>query len=189
MVRINKVITRSGDSGSTAVLGKGRISKASQRIEAMGTVDELISWIGLAKCEVAKIPKSAEIAKLLKEIQNDLFDLGSELAAAAEVKTPLPVTSKMILALEKATEKYNKNLPALTSFILPGSSSLNAWLHISRSVTRRAERQVVKLNSENSINPLIQIYLNRLSDLFFVLSRKISLLEETQEVLWDNRKK
>lgn len=183
MVKINKIVTKSGDTGDTGLFGSGRVRKDSIRMEAIGSVDEILAIIGILTSldELSVVPGAS---KLLVKIQNDLFDFGSELAAAAGVKTPCPIKQSHIALLEKAIGNSNSKLPALTSFILPGGSMLNAWFHMARVTTRKAERAVVKFTGESALNPLLQVYLNRLSDLFFVLARQASKNQKVSEILW-----
>ncbi len=187
MVKISKVSTSNGDDGFTTVLNPERLHKNSVRIEAIGSVDELLSWIGLLRASFRQNSET-EILKAVARIQNDLFDLGSELAFIAPDKSPMPITKKSIRLLENAIEKYNKGIPALKSFVLPGSSETDAWLHICRSVCRRAERKVAQFNTDMKTGSLNQIYLNRLSDLLFVWSRYIARKNGTEEILWQNTK-
>ena len=183
MVKVNKVTTKTGDDGSTSMFGAGRVRKDSVRMEAIGAVDEVIALLGMiVSLENLGLTPNAVIT--LKKIQNDLFDLGSELAASGNTQSPCPIKKTHISYLEKASHAYNKKLSALTSFVLPGGSILNSWMHLARVSTRKAERTVVKFSGENHINPLVQIYLNRLSDLLFILARAASYYEKTAEILW-----
>lgn len=181
------VTTANGDDGYTDVIGTKRLHKNSDRIEAIGSVDELQSWIGLLRT-ILKKAKMQSIYKSITLIQNDLFDLGSDLACAGSKKSPLALTSSQLEELEELIVKYNKNLPTLRSFILPGSSESDAWLHICRAVCRRAERKVAQLTTTNGANKINQIYLNRLGDLLFIWSRYLAHTKKTPEILWENRK-
>lgn len=183
MVRINRVITKTGDDGSTNLYGSGRIRKDSSRVDAMGDVDELIAMLGMLRSidDQHRVP---EFEQTLAQLQNDLFDLGSELAAAPGKQSPCPIKKKQIAFLEKTAERINRKLPELHSFVLPGGDLYNAWLHLARTVARRAERSVVRLSSEGLLNPLLQIYLNRLSDLLFIMARQASQKHGVKEILW-----
>lgn len=183
MVKINSVVTKTGDDGSTSLFGNGRVRKDSVRMDAIGSVDELIAILGMlrSQMELTHIPQAAEG---LAQIQNDLFDLGSELAAAPCVKSPCPLKNSQILYLEKLCSSINSTLPELTSFVLPGGSIINSWFHIARVTARKAERAVVKFSGESAINPLLQVYLNRLSDLLFIFARASSLHQNISEILW-----
>ncbi len=180
-----KIYTRKGDNGSTQLIGGTRVLKSHIRIDAYGTVDELNSWIGL----VAEHLKNATDKKLMKEIQDRLFTMGSLLASDTDVsnmKVPDLLNSDVEL-LEQSIDNFQAELPELYSFVLPGGNSANAICHIARCVCRRAERMVVLLNESEKIEPLIIIYLNRLSDFLFVLSRKISFEAGSEEVQWKPR--
>ncbi len=179
-----KIYTKTGDDGETGLFAGPRVKKDDPRIEAYGTVDELNSVLGLVRCE--KPP--TEIDQLLARVQNELFDLGAELA------TPDPksrgtnlVSAQHIDALEKAIDKFDTDLSPLKTFILPGGTKPAAWLHLARTVCRRAERRVVTLGDEPNANlsPLAVIYLNRLSDLLFVLARAANQLAGIDDVKWE----
>jgi len=172
MVVLNKIYTRTGDAGETA-LGNGvRVAKHSPRVTAYGTVDELNATVGLAR-----LGTTAESDEALMRIQNDLFDLGADLCrpdmdrdAEAEY-TPLRVTDAQVGRLEAEIDAMNADLEPLRSFILPGGSDLSAALHLCRTVARRAERHAVELTTVEDVNPAAVKYLNRLSDWFFVAAR------------------
>ncbi len=185
MVRINRVYTRAGDDGTTALVGGQRVPKDSLRIEAYGTVDELNSVIGTAIASGA----TDSIAGALVSIQHELFNLGSVLAldpADAE-RIALPsVGAAHIAALETTIDAWNDSLTALTSFVLPGGDLAAAQLHVARTVCRRAERVVLALSRVEDVPADIVTYLNRLSDLLFVASRAQNQATGTPEVLWDS---
>ena len=185
MVKLNKIYTRTGDDGTTGLVRGPRRRKDNLRIEAFGTVDEANSFIGLARVRSDGMPK---IDNVLARIQNDLFDLGSDLAtpgAEPDAATPsLRITPSQTDWLELQIDHYNESLEPLTSFVLPGGTHLAATLHLARTVTRRAERLVVALMAEEadvSVNALK--YLNRLSDLLFVLAR-VANANGKKDVLW-----
>ncbi|NML95178.1 cob(I)yrinic acid a,c-diamide adenosyltransferase [Novosphingobium olei] len=170
MVKLNKIYTRTGDNGTTGLVDGSRRAKCDARMHAIGEVDELNSAIGLAA-----VVAEAATAKDLHRIQNDLFDLGADLATPGEDFTPSEMVLRVIPAqvewLERAIDLLNENLPPLTSFILPGGSEAAARVHLARSIARRAERAGVALAQAEPVNPAALGYLNRLSDYLFVLAR------------------
>ena len=191
-VRINRVYTRAGDDGKTALIGGVRVSKDHPRVEAYGCLDELNGIVGLCRAAIAadkKISTSERRAldAQSRTIQNRLFDIGSVLAAP-DGKTwkgmPLPGTLE-ITALEKSMDAMNRTLPPLRSFVLPGGSAANAWLHHCRTACRRAERRVVTLLHQEKVPREVVHYLNRLSDWFFVAARHVSAITKTPETLWE----
>lgn len=172
MVRLNKIYTKTGDNGTTALGDGNRTKKFSLRVITYGTVDELNSNVGLAR-----IYSSEELIPELKKIQNDLFDLGADLCNpsiknnAPTNKTALRIVSIQVKRLEKQIDDMNGSLKPLTSFVLPGGEPSAAYLHLCRTVCRRSERYAVKLASKELVNPEALKYLNRLSDWFFVAAR------------------
>ncbi|WP_099826148.1 cob(I)yrinic acid a,c-diamide adenosyltransferase [Oceaniglobus indicus] len=184
MVVLNKIYTKTGDSGETALGNGTRVAKNSARVEAYGTVDEVNATVGLARQHA-----TGDVDAALARIQNDLFDLGADLCrpqmeddATAEYP-PLRVIPAQIERLETEIDAMNTSLQPLRSFVLPGGSALAAHLHLCRTVTRRAERRSVELTSVEPVNPAAVKYLNRLSDWFFVASR-ISNDDGKADVLW-----
>ena len=177
-----KIYTKTGDKGETSLIGGVRVPKYHLRIECYGTVDELNSYIGYVKCCTSD-PASLQ---LLAGIQDDLFTIGSHLAADPEKsRMHLPdLKEEDVLAMENEIDRMNESLPELRNFILPGGSRDNALCHVARCVCRRAERLVVHLSSESEVNPLIPKYLNRLSDYLFVLARKIAADTSVPETAW-----
>jgi len=177
-----KIYTKGGDKGSTSLWGGKRVSKASLRIDAYGTIDELNVHIGL----VRDVINDDEVKSLLEQIQNQLFTFGSHLAADPDKKDlGLPeIDTDQILAIEKAIDKMEEQLPPLKAFILPGGHQYVSFCHLARVVCRRAERLVIALDNETSVNPAIISYLNRLSDYLFVLSRKIANDVGAEELSW-----
>lgn len=173
MVKLNKIYTRTGDDGTTGLVDGSRCPKYAARIHAMGTVDEANSAIGLAATKMAGQP-GAEITR----IQNDLFDLGADLATPGDDFTPSDMVLRMVASqtewLEQRIDALNEKLQPLTSFILPGGSELAARLHIARAVTRAAERAMVALAAQDAVNPAALSYINRLSDYLFVLARVVN---------------
>ncbi|MBM95157.1 MAG: ATP:cob(I)alamin adenosyltransferase [Oceanospirillaceae bacterium] len=178
--RLSKITTRTGDGGSTGLGDGSRISKTSARIHAIGDVDELNSWIGLLD---ASLPSDHDLQDLLKQIQNDLFDLGGELA----VPGFNGFNAQALSDLEQQQEALNEQLPPLKDFILPGGNQAAAHCHLARAVCRRAERALVELGIQDDTNPLLLAYLNRLSDTLFIAARVLARENGDQEVLWQNR--
>ena len=189
-IRITRVYTRTGDKGETALVGGKRVAKDALRIESYGTLDELNSIVGLARVfnlEAAASPARERLDHILKRLQNELFDLGSELATPAEAayEGMFRVGDAEIKALEDLMDECQKDLEPLSSFVLPGGGKVGAFLHQARTVCRRAERIVLRLGREEEIGLGPLTYLNRLSDLFFVLSRWISKQSGEAEFLWE----
>ncbi len=190
MVRITKVYTRTGDRGDTALVGGKRVPKDSPRIEAYGTIDELNSIVGLARVFNEESLDAGEAHRFLDEVlcqlQDELFDLGSELATPPEFfqQGMYRVGENEIDRLEKLMDKCQKDLEPLKSFILPGGGRVGAYLHQCRTVCRRAEREILRFSREEEYHPNVIKYVNRLSDLFFVLSRWIAEQTGEQEYLW-----
>ncbi len=182
MARLTKIYTRRGDKGETGLVGGRRVSKDSPRIWAYGTVDELDSVIGLARA--FKPDKKTD--RVLARIQNELFNLGAELATLPEdLREGMPrVGSKEIAALEVLMDELNKELGPLKEFILPGGSKTAAALHQARTICRRAERFCVRLAREERIGKCIVPYLNRLSDALFVLARWTNKKQGVKETFW-----
>lgn len=184
MVVLNKIYTRTGDKGDTALGNGDRVAKHDARVNAYGTTDELNAFVG-----TARLHASGDLDDKLSLIQNDLFDLGADLCrpdmendAQAEYP-PLRVTDAQTERLETEIDAMNANLSALRSFILPGGSALSAHLHICRTVARRAERLTTELATTDSVNPAVIRYLNRLSDWFFVAAR-VANDNGSTDVLW-----
>jgi cob(I)alamin adenosyltransferase len=171
MVYLSKIYTRGGDQGQTSLGDGTRVAKDHARVSAYGSVDELNAVLGLLVCSDPAIAEGA----LLQSIQNDLFDVGADLCVpeAPDQKgdTRLRIRPEQATRLEQAIDRLNANLEPLTSFILPGGTSAAAWCHLARTVCRRAERDVITLSHSEPINPAVIVYLNRLSDLLFVLAR------------------
>ena len=174
--RLSKIYTRTGDKGSTGIGGGARVEKDDARIEAIGTVDECNSVVGTVMAY--DIP--ADIYQLLLEIQHDLFDLGSELV----MPDRNIITMERTAWLEETLDKYNADLPYLKEFILPAGGLATSHCHLARTVCRRAERRTYTLSKQDEVNPPALAYLNRLSDLFFVIARVLARHENGEEVLW-----
>jgi cob(I)alamin adenosyltransferase len=177
-----KIYTKKGDTGTTQLIGGTRVPKNNIRIESYGTVDELISFLGL----VRDYMRDDHSKTILKTIQDRLFTINSSLASdPVKSKMKIPVINEGdVTLLENEIDKMNEQLPELTSFLLPGGHPANSICHIARTVCRRAERQVVNLSEHDTVDPLIIKYLNRLSDYLFVLSRKISKDFGAEEIQW-----
>ena len=187
-IRINKVYTRTGDMGKTRLIGGVQCYKDDKRIEAYGTVDELNSHIGICR-EMLKnenINSFDFLINYLQLVQNELFNLGTQLGASGSSKSvDLPqLTKDAVEDLEKEIDKINIDLPELTSFVLPGGNQINTQFHVTRNVCRRAERRVVTLFKDQKLDIVNIKYLNRLSDALFVWSRWISLVLNDEEHLW-----
>ena len=174
MVKLNKIYTKTGDDGTTGLSDGSRVKKYDLRPSAYGDVDELNSFIGLSINSINKKKKYNFLVEILKKIQNDLFDLGADLSTPIEENPkfePLRIKNSQVLNLENMIDKFNNKLEPLNSFVLPGGSEMSCWLHIARTIARRAERSMSKLAKKNKINKQSLIYINRLSDFLFVVSR------------------
>ncbi len=191
-----KIYTKTGDKGQTALIGGRRVSKADLRIDTYGTVDELNAWIGLVRDQ----PVNAGRRNLLKEIQDRLFTIGSELATdpsryagavgppEKKTKRALPaIKSDDVFLLEQAMDTMDATLPELRAFVLPGGHQSVSFCHLARTVCRRAERLVISLNNQSPVDELVIQYLNRLSDYLFVLSRIMAQELTAEEVIWEPR--
>ncbi|SES70413.1 cob(I)yrinic acid a,c-diamide adenosyltransferase [Marinobacter segnicrescens] len=179
--RLSKIYTRTGDDGSTGLADGNRIAKNARRVEAMGTADELNCHIGVL---VEHLNDEAEIATAMGRIQHHLFDLGGEFA----IPGSNVINEQHIQWLEETLDQFNADLPPLKNFILPGGTPAAAQCHLARAVCRRAERVVVALGQEDSINPDSRHYLNRLSDLLFVVARVLARRNGGEEVLWEQHR-
>jgi len=178
--RVTAVATRTGDDGTTGLGNNTRVSKASARPHAMGDVDELNSQIGLLLCE----PMPDDVRQLLTDIQDQLFNLGGELSIPGFAL----LKDEALAQLDEALAHYNKALPRLEEFILPAGTRAACLAHVARTVARRAERAVVSLQETEEMRPAPRKYLNRLSDLLFVLSRVLNRMNEGTEVYWKSEK-
>jgi cob(I)alamin adenosyltransferase len=189
-MRIDRVYTRGGDKGETSLIGGERVSKASDRIDCYGTVDETNATIGLVIEALAASPAGPHLVPILRRVQNELFNLGAALAAAsAETREKLPrIEQRHIDGLERDIDGVNDDLPPLKSFVLPGGGWPSAYCHLARTVCRRAERLVVGLAATEDLGGDLPIqYLNRLSDALFVWGRWCALKDGQPEPLWDTR--
>jgi len=179
VVKLNKIYTRTGDGGSAGLVDGSRVSKSSPRMAAIGEVDEANAAIGVA---ISALSRAEPSAKLLR-IQNDLFDLGADVATPGEVDGALRIVKSQVERLEREIDAMNAVLEPLTSFILPSGSTAVSALHLARAVVRRAERAAVALNETEPLNPQLLAYLNRLSDNLFVAARFVAA-REGGDVLW-----
>ena len=181
MVKLNKIYTRTGDDGTSGLVDGSRCNKAAPRFQAIGSVDELNSALGLAAVALA----GSEHADALARVQNDLFDLGADLATPGDAFAPTEMALRVVPSqterLEREIDALNEGLEPLKSFILPGGSEAAARLHVARSLARRAERDAVALAKDEPVNPAALAYLNRVSDFLFVLARAANA---GQDPLW-----
>jgi cob(I)alamin adenosyltransferase len=174
--RLSKIVTRTGDAGTTGLGDGTRVAKDSARIDAIGGIDELNSTLGLLLSE----PLPAGVAHCLTSIQHDLFDLGGELSIPGHVA----VTDAHVARLEEAVERFNADLGPLKEFILPGGTRAAAIAHVARTVCRRTERTLVRMTATEPVSDVVRRYVNRLSDLLFVLARALNRAGGTTDVLW-----
>lgn len=179
-VRLTRIYTRGGDAGETSLGDGSRVSKLDARIAAYGAVDELNAAIGLTLAGPCPDP----IRDVLARVQNELFDLGADLSVPLEHEGRLRVTQAQVDALERACDAFNAELPDLRSFVLPGGTEAAARLHVARTVCRRAERDALAAAQACEIDPLALVYLNRLSDLLFILARAANAADGLEEPLW-----
>ncbi len=190
MVRITKVYTRTGDKGETGLVGGKRVPKDSLRIDAYGTIDELNSIVGLARAfneeQLAAGEAHRFLDSILRQVQDELFDLGSQLATPDDFfrEGMYRVGEREVKKLEQMIDECQKELEPLKSFVLPGGGKIGAYLHQCRTVCRRAEREILRLSRAEPLTEWTLTYVNRLSDLFFVLSRWISKRTGEPEYLW-----
>jgi len=179
-VRLTKIYTRGGDTGETSLGDGSRVSKLDGRIEAFGAVDELNAALGLVLA--GDLPD--ELRGVIARVQNELFDVGADLSVPAGVDGRLRVEQSMVDRLEQDCDRFNAELPELRSFVLPGGTEAAARLHVARTLCRRAERDVLRAAAKHELGPLVAVYLNRLSDLLFVLARAENALAGQDEPLW-----
>jgi cob(I)alamin adenosyltransferase len=177
-----KIYTKTGDGGETALFGGGRVGKDDPRVEAYGEIDELNALLGVARAEGV-----GELDLLLKGLQEQLFALGAILATPAGTKAAKavpPLKAEWVTAMERAIDDFDAELPPLTSFVLPGGTKASAYLHLARTVCRRAERRVVPLVRADKVEPSVVVYLNRLSDLLFTVARVANHRGMVGDVPW-----
>ncbi|MGB5346610.1 MAG: cob(I)yrinic acid a,c-diamide adenosyltransferase [Woeseia sp.] len=179
--RLSKIYTRTGDDGSTGLGDGSRVAKDDPRVEAYGTVDEANSAIGIVLAEDT-VPNG--IRECLLEVQHDLFDLGGELCIPGHTA----IEDSFVTRLEQQLDAFNKDLPRLKDFILPGGGRAAAACHLARTIVRRAERRVLTLQNTATVRNEVLRYLNRLSDLLFVIARRLARAESGKEVIWDRKR-
>ena len=175
-----KIYTKTGDGGKTSLFDNSRVWKSDERISSYGTIDELNSILGIA----ISLDLDSEIKKILVKIQNDLFIVGSDLANPDMSNTKIRTTEDMVEFLEDKIDTLEVELPDLVSFILPGGTLSSSILHLSRTVSRRSETHVVALSQKEEINKISCVYLNRLSDLLFILARIINKRKDIADIIW-----
>ncbi len=176
--RLSKIVTTTGDDGTTGMADGSRLAKSDIRVHCLGEVDELNAVIGLC----VSIIRQQDVIDILLHIQHDLFDLGAELCQPSKQL----MQQEHVDHISQLAEKLNTNLPPLTEFILPGGSTELAQLHMARTICRRAERSLVTLNTQQTVNPISLMYLNRLSDLLFILTRYLARQTGQQETYWQS---
>ena len=179
-----KIYTKTGDIGTTGLQGGTRVSKSNDRIKAYGNVDEINSVLGI----ILSHKVDTDIEKLLKKIQNELFVLGSDLSNPNMNDKKNRITLTMIKDLEVGIDEFENELNPLSNFILPGGSHASSLAHFARTVTRRAETNVISLSEKEKINNQCQVYLNRLSDLLFVIARVLNKRSKISDVIWQSQK-
>jgi cob(I)alamin adenosyltransferase len=179
-VRLTKIYTRGGDAGETSLGDGSRVSKLDSRIAAYGAVDEVNAALGAVLA--GECP--GELRAVLARVQNELFDLGADLSVPLARDERLRVTQDQVDGLERDCDRFNADLPELRSFVLPGGSAAAAGLHVARTVCRRAEREALAAAAEHDVSPRALVYLNRLSDLLFILSRAANAADGHEEPLW-----
>ena len=175
-----KIYTKTGDDGKTSLFDNSRVWKSHERILSYGAVDELNSAIGIA----ISMDLDNQIKEILVKIQNDLFIVGSDLANPDMSNTNIRTDENMVLSIEKDIDRFESELSQLSSFILPGGTLLSSILHLSRTISRRAETYVVALSQKTEVNKIAAIYLNRLSDLLFVLARALNSRKNINDIVW-----
>lgn len=180
-----RIYTRTGDDGTTSLFGGDRVEKGNPRIEAYGTVDETNSVVGLARAHLAGEPGEERLDPLLGDLQEELFVLGADLATPMDAKPVVPrIQEEHVTQLEEHIDTFDEELPPLKQFILPGGTPAGATLHSARTVCRRAERLIVRASASTAVNEQAIAYLNRLSDLFFVLARWANKEAGVREDRW-----
>jgi cob(I)alamin adenosyltransferase len=179
-VRLTRIYTRAGDGGETSLGDGSRVSKLDCRIASFGTVDELNAQLGVVLA--GELPE--ELQPVLVRVQNELFDVGADLSVPWGIADRLRITQAVVDALEHDCDRFNASLAELRSFVLPGGTEAAAHLHVARTVCRRAEREVLAATDEVELNPLVLVYLNRLSDLLFILARAANAADGWDEPLW-----
>lgn len=180
-----RIYTKTGDKGMTKLVGGAQVAKDSDRVESYGTIDELNSWIGFIISET----QDTQIKKELQEIQQMLFDLGTDLATPESTRTEGRLYSGSSCWLEERIDCYTDEAPEIERFILPGGTTTASMLHVARTITRRAERSIVTLSWTSSLNSEIVIFINRLSDYFYALARVINAREKQEDIFYERGEK
>lgn len=178
-----RIYTKTGDQGMTRLVGGDQVAKDSDRVESYGTIDELNSWIGLIISETKDSEK--ELKKELREIQQLLFDLGTDLATPSSTGRELHLYPGTSAWLEERIDRYTDEAPEIERFILPGGTTLASMLHVARTIARRAERSIVRLSWTSSLNHEIVIFINRLSDYFYALARAVNAREKQKDIYYE----
>jgi cob(I)alamin adenosyltransferase len=181
---MTKIYTRTGDDGSTGLLGAERVQKDSLRIEAFGTLDECNAALGLARSDMPE----KDLDKILESVQSLLFSAGADLACAIETAKVERVQAEDISQLEASIDKLENELTPLRAFILPGGTTAASHIHLSSAICRKAERNIVRLSHSELINPLVLVAVNRLSDLLFVMGRVLNARSGENDTLWDKKR-
>jgi cob(I)alamin adenosyltransferase len=181
---MTKIYTRTGDDGTTGLLGSQRVQKDALRVEAFGALDECNAAIGIARSGMAEI----DVDKILENVQSLLFSAGADLACAVETAKIERVQAEDISQLEKLIDKLENELTPLKAFILPGGAAMSAHIHLARSICRRAERNIVRLSRSELINPLVLVAVNRISDLLFVVARVLNARSGAHDTIWNKER-
>ena len=179
-VRLTRIYTRGGDAGETSLGDGARVSKLDRRVEAFGTVDELNAALGVVLA--GDVPDA--LRRVLERVQNELFDVGADVSVPVGVEGRLRVVASQVAQLEADCDRFNADLQELRSFVLPGGTPAAAGLHVARTLCRRAERDTLRATAEHDVSPLVVVYLNRLSDLLFILARVANAAAARDEPLW-----
>lgn len=182
-----KIYTKTGDKGMTTLVGGHHVSKDSDRVESYGTIDELNSWIGYIISQCTQ--EQSLCAQELEEIQQLLFDVGSDLSTVQSDGRPMKIQQESTTWLEKRIDFYTEQSPAIERFILPGGCQIASMLHVARTITRRGERHIVRLNTTEEINPAVIIFVNRLSDYFYALARYLNVQVKRTDVFYTRGEK
>lgn len=191
-MRLTKIYTKVGDRGKTMLATGEKVAKDSLRIETYGTIDELNAFLGELCDSYENTSKKRDFLDSLKTIQQELFDLGGELATPTQnldLSKQQVITSDDIKRLEREIDNINENLEPLTNFVLPGGHQLNSKSHVCRTICRRAERQIVRLSKQETVREDVAIYVNRLSDWFFVFARAMSWEFGAEEIIWNQKRR
>jgi cob(I)alamin adenosyltransferase len=181
---MTKIYTRTGDDGTTGLLGSQRVQKHALRVEAFGALDECNAAIGIARSGLAEV----DVDKILENVQSLLFSAAADLACAVETEKIERVRAEDISQLEKVIDRLENELTPLKAFILPGGAAMSAHIHLARSICRRAERNIVRLSRSELINPLVLVAVNRISDLLFVVARVLNSRSGAHDTIWNKER-